>query len=86
MKQALNVIILNLQDNTCGQYLKRFDDKEARDECFNDWVRIAKNLCSVGLKEDGRIIGDAEHEDEYTEVRKYISNANLRFIIMSYPS
>ena len=86
MKHTLNIIILNLQDNTTSQYLYRFDDKETRDGNFDQWVRIAKDLCSIGLKEEERILGDTEHEDEYTEVRKYISNANLRFIIMSYPS
>lgn len=87
MKYVLNVIIRNLQDNTCGQYLDSFDNIETRDKKFDKWVCLAKNLCSVGLIEEDRIIKNTDNGqiDEYTEVKEIISNANLRFVIMKFP-
>lgn len=87
MKHVLNVIILNLQDKTTGQYLDSFDDIETRDKNFDKWVCLAKNLCSVGPIEKERIIKNTDNGqiDEYTEVKEIISNANLRFVIMKFP-
>lgn len=83
MTYTLFVSISNLIDKVSSEYRYRFDDTGDRDENFNQWVRIAKKLCANGLQEKEVILEDGEEPDA-TQVRKYIKNDTLSFVIMKY--
>lgn len=83
MTYTLFVSISNLIDKVSSEYRYRFDDTGDRDENFNQWVRIAKELCANGLQEKEVILENGEEPDA-TQVREYIKNDTLSFVIMKY--
>lgn len=83
MTYTLFVSISNLIDKVSSEYRYRFDDTGDRDENFNQWVRIAEELCANGLQEKEIVLEDTEIPDA-TQIRKYIKNDTLSFVIMKY--
>ena len=83
MIHTLIINITNLTDKVSSIYRHRFNDVDDRDQSFDQWVRIAEELCANGLQEKEIVLEDKDIP-EATQIRKYIKNDKLNFVIMKY--